>query len=747
MPSIMAPARVMVSALLLAFALLAAAVGVATWQPWLGLQLRVVAPPGLDADAGHIEVQGATRASPAASMPAHARIVGIAPLDADGRLGPVMALQGDDLLEEPDVLDSYTEMRQLFARQERIAAMLRGQVLLHWLDAGGGPRLTRLTPAPWRPPHSLPPMFWFQLAVGALAWLLSVWVWVLRPQDWAARLLAAAGLLLLLTTTAAAVYSARELALPGGLFRGLSAINHLGAVGFGMSMVGVFMMYPHPMVPPSNLLLLPLVFLSWWVLDTWQVMPDQNWGGRVSILLEMMLAIAAAVVQWHRSRSNPADRAAMRWFNLSAWLGCTLFAICTVGPNILGLPSPIPQGYAFGFFIVLFGGLAFGVGRYRLFDLDRWAFRLLLWTMGAAGIVVLDLVLAWGLGFNPGASLALTLLVCGALYFPIRQWLWARMVQRPSLPMELALPKVVEVAFTAGALAREQRWLNLLHRLYAPLQLLPQQSGSGSVVVLRSEGLDMLVPATGGLGARLLVGRSAGLKLFSPQDAAFTQSLCDLLDRAAGERDAYVRGVEQERSRIARDLHDELGAKLLTALHGAGDQRQRALLEDAMAYMRLIACGLDQAGRTADDFFADLRYDTSQRLQRAGLQFDWQLDASAVHRLDLDARHQYQIHALVHEAVSNSMRHAVASRVSISLRCEHGHLHLCIGDDGAGFDPTQVSQGQGLRNMRARAQALGGEVHWRSRSVLAQDRTTTTMSTPGVGTLVEISWPVLQRTG
>ena len=147
------------------------------------------------------------------------------------------------------------------------------------------------------------------------------------------------------------------------------------------------------------------------------------------------------------------------------------------------------------------------------------------------------------------------------------------------------------------------------------------------------------------------------------------------------------------------------------------------------------------------DSYAEMRYDTSQRLERAGLQFDWQLDASTVHRLDLDARHQYQIHALVHEAVSNSMRHVVASRVSISLSCEHGHLHLCIGDDGAGFDPTQINQGQGLRNMRARAQALGGEVHWRSRSVLAQDRATTTMSTPGVGTLVEISWPVLQRTG
>ncbi|MHB1689645.1 MAG: sensor histidine kinase [Thiomonas sp.] len=184
---------------------------------------------------------------------APARVVSIAPVDVAGRRGPAMALESDDLIEEPDVFDSYTEMRRLFARQERIAVMLRGLVLLRRVGAGGEPHDTRLTPAPWRPPQSLTPMFWFQLAVGAPAWLLSAWVWVLRPHDWAARMLAAAGLLLLATTAAAAVYSARELALPGGLFRGLSAINHPGAVSFGMSLVGLFMMYPRPLAPPSSL--------------------------------------------------------------------------------------------------------------------------------------------------------------------------------------------------------------------------------------------------------------------------------------------------------------------------------------------------------------------------------------------------------------------------------------------------------------------------------------------------------------
>ncbi len=757
-----APARAITAALLLALALMAVAMGVALWQPWLGLSLRAelapatAAPAAGNADAGpgRIVVAGIARHGPAAAatppIPAGARLLRIAQADvatqASAVHAPIQAvtLEPDDLIEEPDFFDSYADMRRLFARQDRIAHLLQAPVALHWVGANGVPQTTAVTAAAWRPLHTLPFMFWFQLAVGALAWLLSAWVWVLRPHDWAARMLAAAGLLLLVTTAAAAVYSARELALPGGLFRGLSAINHLGAISFGMALVGLFMMYPRPIAPPSSLLALPLVFLPWWVLDTWHILPNQNWGGRLPILLEMMLAIVVAVVQWHRSRLNPADRAAMRWFNVSALFGCLLFAASTVGSHLLGLLPPMPQGYAFGFFLVLFGGLAFGVGRYRLFDLDRWAFRILLWALGAAAVVAMDFVLVLVVGFTPDLSLALSLLVYGVLYWPMRQWLWGRMVQKPALPMEQALPRLVDVAFTPGALAREQRWLNLLQSLYAPLQLLPQQQGANPAATLRAEGLELLVPETGGLGARLLVGRSAGMRLFSPQDVAFAQSLCDLLDKAAGERDAYVRGVEQERSRIAQDLHDELGAKLLMALHSTSDARQKALLEDAVAQMRLIVRGLAQAEQPMTEFLADLRHDAFQRLAAAGMQLDWNLDPVALHDLQLDARQQYQLRALLHEAVSNSMRHAMARRVSISLASVGGHLRLQIADDGTGFDPAQVHEGQGLRNMRARARALGGEVRWRSdaqSSVLAQERPGRPSAAPGAGTQVEIDWP------
>jgi len=102
--------------------------------------------------------------------------------------------------------------------------MLRGPVLLYWVDAGGAAHETHVVPAHVQPMRALPFMFWFQFGAGVPAWRLGSWVWALRLQDGSACMLALAGCLLL-TTTTVAVYSTRELALPCPLFRTRSAIS------------------------------------------------------------------------------------------------------------------------------------------------------------------------------------------------------------------------------------------------------------------------------------------------------------------------------------------------------------------------------------------------------------------------------------------------------------------------------------------------------------------------------------------
>jgi hypothetical protein len=335
-------------------------------------------------------------------------------------------LRAQDLIEEPDFIDTYPDMDAFFARQTRLATLMKEpQLVLHWQAAAGAPALTStLTVSPRREMASLPLVFWFQLFAGAASLLIGAWVFALRPTDWGPRMLAACGLAFPVSTMTAAVYSTRELAIDGTVFRWLSSANHLGALGFGCGLAAIFLTHPRLLVRPRWLLALPLVFGLWLAADVWRWAPDQDWGARFPIMTEMLLAIVLAVVQWLRSRGQPAERAALRWLALSTLVGSGMFVLMVVSVGVFGLFPPLEQGYAFGFFLIMFFGLALGVGRYRLFELDEWAYRVLLWAAGVALVVVIDAVLVLWLRWNATLSLGTTLLVCGALYFPARQWLW-----------------------------------------------------------------------------------------------------------------------------------------------------------------------------------------------------------------------------------------------------------------------------------------------------------------------------------
>ena len=350
-------------------------------QPWLGIKLQASASgeqlvvAGLDPRFGHTITVGAQAL----------RLVSAA--------GESIDLQPVDLIEEPDFLDTYAEMAAFFDRQSALSVMLRsGPVTLVWRDGQGSDTATVIQPRA-RPLASVPAVFWFQLGAGFAALLVAAWVFVLRPDYWGTRLFALTGLAFPLATVSAAIYSSRELALPGDLFRVLSSVNHAGALSFGCALVGLFLMYPKPFVRPRTLLWIPAVFGAWLVADVMRWAPDQNWGSRLPGLLQLLLAIAFGLLQWRRSRHQPLDRAALRWFALSSLVGCSLFVLTVYAPAMLGWFAPLPQAYAFGFFLFMYAGIALGLRRYRLFDLDEWAYRVLVWLAGAIAVVVMDATL------------------------------------------------------------------------------------------------------------------------------------------------------------------------------------------------------------------------------------------------------------------------------------------------------------------------------------------------------------------
>jgi PAS domain S-box-containing protein len=192
-----------------------------------------------------------------------------------------------------------------------------------------------------------------------------------------------------------------------------------------------------------------------------------------------------------------------------------------------------------------------------------------------------------------------------------------------------------------------------------------------------------------------------------------------------------VETQEQERRHLARELHDQVG-QALTAIQIHLHSLRAS--DPSPAHTKLLEEGLDLVGdlirRTQDlslslrpsmlddiGLPAALKWYTEQQAARAGLHADLWVD-TLQGRLAPDI--ETACFRVVQEALTNVLRHAQASEVTVELRCEDHSLHLVVHDDGKGFDVpaclarTGPDASLGLIGMQERVSLLGGRFECRS---------------------------------
>lgn len=205
------------------------------------------------------------------------------------------------------------------------------------------------------------------------------------------------------------------------------------------------------------------------------------------------------------------------------------------------------------------------------------------------------------------------------------------------------------------------------------------------------------------------------------------RSECALLDSQERLRELtrFLQNVrEDERTSIARELHDELG-QALTALRidlgwlrkkctsAGGDCSERiggayTLVERTIESLRRISEGLRPGMLDVLGLCAALEHLVRQFETRASIACTFRADRD---EYDLDASQSIAVFRLVQEALTNVSRHARATHVEIRLEERSGQLHLLIHDNGAGFDHHAPKKGFGLLGMSERVSMLGGEMN------------------------------------
>jgi two-component system, NarL family, sensor histidine kinase YdfH len=237
--------------------------------------------------------------------------------------------------------------------------------------------------------------------------------------------------------------------------------------------------------------------------------------------------------------------------------------------------------------------------------------------------------------------------------------------------------------------------------------------------------------------------------LYSRQSEARrqAQTLLGELESANRQLTEYAARVEdltiaEERQRMARELHDTLSQGLAglilqleavdAHLSGSRLERARSILEQSMQTARETLSearqAIDNLRQPSDQNLTEaVRHEAERFTRSAGIACEPQIDI----RLEVPQLAAEAAIRAITEALTNIVRHARASQVSLRLTGLEESLEIEICDDGVGFDPEAIQAGHyGLLGMRERVRLAGGSFDVRSK--------------PGKGTRITISFPLEQ---
>jgi signal transduction histidine kinase len=199
--------------------------------------------------------------------------------------------------------------------------------------------------------------------------------------------------------------------------------------------------------------------------------------------------------------------------------------------------------------------------------------------------------------------------------------------------------------------------------------------------------------------------------------------------RAISEAE-FGRAVADERARVAREIHDGLAQYLFAITTQVSMLESGASLEQVLPRLKRASVSAQQEARFAvlalSSAGGSARFDSALRRYVDVLTADGELDVE----LDVDRNvrlapdEQIEVFRIVQEGLGNARRHAGARHVEVAISQRAGRRIVSVRDDGVGFDEVTTTPGQGLENMRLRAEAIEGKLSLRS--------------TPGRGTAIEV---------
>ncbi len=584
-------------------------------QPWMGLRLEP------DPLSGHVRVVAVLDDSPT---------TGLIPLDT---VLTTLQIEGEDnalpltpaLFLSPFFNATYADYQAYLQSQSAIYLALRaGKPITVMSMAGERYPLRAKQSTPW---HAIPLGTWFFSLLFITVPVLSTFVWSYQPKKLAPALLLYAGIGYYLFYMIGTLNISKELAFSGVLSEVLAVSEFFFLAVYIFSFTILFSCYPSNIIKKYWLYGFAL-FLSFFIVNFhfgWVDFYGHNF--LIPSFSGFIFALVLSQIQVIKNKHEPASRMAARLMQMSIIFPFFPIMLLYVLPLMLGADPIISIHVVRVLGIAVFIGVTVGILRFRLFDAEYWWLRSWLWLAGGVLVIFIDLLFVSVLHMTQLYSLSLAVLVTGFLYFPLRQWLLGKLMPLESGSVQDFLPTFNQVM--KGAISTdefEQRWQAVLRLRFQPLNLavLPHPV---QVASLAEDGLHMDVPSLSGINGYRLTGKQRGMRLFGKANVKVIAPLLDIARIASNASDIRQQAVLKERTRIMHDLHDTVGAKLLTLTHLLPSPQHKQVAQELLQTLRaMISLTLRTTPLHLDEYLADWRGEVMEVMDFNRVAFAWQVD-------------------------------------------------------------------------------------------------------------------------
>lgn len=484
----------------------------------------------------------------------------------------------------------------------------------------------------------------------------------------------------------------------------------------------------------------------------------------------LVLSLSVLAIRLVRARhpdTDPIQRQQLVWLGGSGLVSGLLALALWIVPSLITGRSLLPDDLIGLPGLAYVAGMGIAMLRYRLFDLDIVLARTLVYaSLTLAAVLVylatVGVLTALVAGAQPTGIAVAGAVAVAILVNPARVWL-ERAVNR-ALYGDRDDPYRALSRVAGELAARDVAWPEVASDLRRALRVpfVAIRTGPGTVVEAGSPpaGQDRLTTvglahAGTGVGSLVVASRGRGER-FAPAERRLLTDLAtqlaaavhaEQLDREVqGSRERLVLAREEERRRLRRTLHDEVGPTI--AAIGLRVETVRQLLDrpGSAAEVDVLLDRIETDATGAANAVRGLAYDlrppalddrgltSALREQIAGLEpLEVQLEARGLDPetlAPLPAAVEAAAYRIVMGALANTVRHSGAAKAWVRIERDASSLAVTVADDGAG-PPVDMRAGVGLTAMRERAAELGGEC--------------TIGPRPGGGTLVHSVLPIGRR--